>query len=524
MSQHFPKPYEPFGGDIDVTVDLSNYATKHGIKNITHIDTSSFALKTNLAYLKSEVDKLDVDKLKPIPTDLSKLSDLVKNDVVRKTDYNKLVTKVDNIDTSGLVKKTDYNTKITEIEDKIPDIRGLAKKTALTTVENKIPSISGLVKKTDYNTKITDIENKLNNHNHDKYVATSEFNTLAADVFNARLAQASSITKTDFDAKLSSLTRKITANKTKHFLNDNDLSYYYSKQYFDEGSDKQNYLVFLPLRKYFKLNSVAGAADYVLSWQSKGLSNESIKPPTTTNNSLTPELNYYGTKTKIKFTRSCLKQSSHILTHKKVVIIYNVYELAASSSHNSDPTIKNCLSGAVTLTKNADIEKYKYSGYGIGFDRRSSFSFPSGGFCQNVLMFGTDMSTSIHINNKKKDILVLGRGPTQGLESTLTAEKMYSINFAVTKKKFCLSLHYNGGNSYLFVNGTEIIKYKAKDSEIVASPLCLGNISKDWSTDNMKKTGLTGYAYDFSADYNAITVDDLKDIHKYLMKKMIQCK
>ena len=96
---------------------------------------------------------------------------------------------------------------------------------------------------------------------------------------------------------------------------------------------------------------------------------------------------------------------------------------------------------------------------------------------------------------------------------------MYSINFTVTKKKFCLSLHDNGGNTYLFVNGTEIIKFKAKDSEIVASPLCLGNISKDWSTDNMKKTELTGYVYDLSADYNAITINDIKDIHKYLMKK-----
>ena len=129
------------------------------------------------------------------------------------------------------------------------------------------------------------------------------------------------------------------------------------------------------------------------------------------------------------------------------------------------------------------------------------------------------MSTSIHIDNKGKDILVLGRGPTQGLESTLTAEKMYSINFTVTKKKFCLSLHYNGANSYLFVNDTEIIKLKAKHTAIVASPLCLGNISKDWSTDNMKKTGLTGYVYGFSADYNAITIDHIKDIHNYLMKK-----
>ena len=435
MSQYFPKPYEPFGGDINVTVDLSNYATKDDIKNITHVDTSSFALKTNLANLKTEVDKLDIDRLATLPLDLSKLSNVVKNDVVKKTVYDKLVAKVDNIDTSGLVKKTDYNTKITEIEDKIPDISGLATKTALTTVENKIPSISGLVKKTDYNTKITDIENKLNNHNHDKYVATSEFNTLAANVFNGRLAQANLITKTDFDAKLSSLNRKITANKAKHFLNDNDLSYYRGKQYFNEGSGKQNYLVFLPMGKYFKLNSVAGAADYVLSWQSKGLSNESIKPPAT-NNSLTPEINYYGTKTRIKFTKSCLNQSSHVLTHKNIVNIYIVYELAASSSNVMNPTIKNCLFGAVTLTKNADVEKYKYSGYDIGFDRRSSFSFTGGGFGQNVLIFGADMSTSIHIDNKGKDILVLGRGPTQGLESTLTAVKMYSINFTVTKKKF----------------------------------------------------------------------------------------
>ena len=410
---------------------------------------------------------------------------------------------------------------MTTVENKIPSINNLATKTALTTVENKIPNISGLIKKTDYNTKITDIENILNNHNHDKYVATSEFNTLAANVFNARLAQANLITRTDFDAKLSSLNKKITVNKTKHFLNDNDLSYYRGKQYFDEGSSKQNYLVFLPTNKYFKLNSVTGAADYVLSGQSQGLSDESIKPPTTTNNSLTPELNYYGTETKIKFTGSCLKQSSHILTHKKVVNIYVVYELAASSSHDSDLTIKNCLFGAVTITKNADIEKYKYSGYGIGFDRRSIFPFPSGGFGQNVLIFGADMSTSIHIDNKKKDILVLGRGPMKGLESTLTAEKMYSINFTVTKKKFCLSLHYNGGNSYLFVSGTEICKFKAKDSATVASPSCLGNISNNWSTDNMKKTGFTGYVYDFSADHNAVTLDDIKDIHKYLMKKYI---
>ena len=305
MSQYFPTP-SSHKENIKVEIDLSNYATKKDINDITHVDTSNFALKTKIFTLKTEVDKLDIDKLATVPVDLSKLSNVVKNDVVKKTVYDKLVAKVNNIDTdnfvlktnfntkftglenkipntSGLVKKTDYNTKITEIENKIPDISGLATKTALTTdenkipsitnlatktalttVENKIPSISGLIKKTDYNTKITDIENILNNHNHDEYVATSEFNTLAADAFNARLAQANLITKTDFDAKLSSLNKKITANETKHFLNDNDLSYYRGKQNFDEGSGKQNYLVFLLMGKYFKLNSVVGAIDRVL--------------------------------------------------------------------------------------------------------------------------------------------------------------------------------------------------------------------------------------------------------------------
>ena len=110
MSPYFPKPYEPFGGDANIKVDLSNYATKTDIKNISHVDTSSFALKTNLASLKTEVDKLDIDKLVPVPVDLSKLSDFVKNDVVKKTEYDKLIGKVNNIDTSKFVLKTKYDT------------------------------------------------------------------------------------------------------------------------------------------------------------------------------------------------------------------------------------------------------------------------------------------------------------------------------------------------------------------------------------------------------------------------------
>ena len=254
MSQHF-------GRNINVKVNLSNYRTKTILNNVTYIDTSVFALKTNLVSLKTEVEKLDIDKLTPVPVDLSKLSDVVKNDVVKKTVYDKLVAKVYNIDTSEFVLKTKYQTdktelenkipdvsnlvkkaKLTELENKIPDVSSLATKTALTAVENKIPSVSSLVKKTDYETKISELGMKLTDHNDDKYITTPEFNTLAASVFNARLAQANLITKTDFDAKLSNLNRKITQNKSKHLLVENELnklktfdsSYFIGKSHFEE--------------------------------------------------------------------------------------------------------------------------------------------------------------------------------------------------------------------------------------------------------------------------------------------------
>ena len=180
-------------------------------------------------------------------------------------------------------------------------------------------------------------------------------------------------------------------NKLKTF----DSSYFISKSHFEEDGT-QKYLVFQPMYRYFKMIT---NTDYISSWKSKGLSAESIKAPLTSDNSLTPALNYYGTKTRIKFTGSCLKQSKISFTHGKVVNIYMVYELCASSSHVNDPTLKNCLFGAVTLTKNADIDKYGYSGYGIGFDRRGSFLFPGDGYGQNVLIFGVDMSFSAHIDN-----------------------------------------------------------------------------------------------------------------------------
>ena len=189
---------------------------------------------------------------------------------------------------------------------------------------------------------------------------------------------------------MSSLNRKITANKTTHLLVLNELN---KLKNFDCS-------YFIGKSKCFK--SITNS-NYILSWISKGLSNESIKLPSAPNNFLTPSLNYLGTKTRVKFSESYLKQDKVTYNHENIVNIYIVYEInKKDNTVISDPTLENCLFGAVTLTKNDDIEKYKYSGYGIGFDRKSSFSFSSGGHGENVLIFGADMSTSIHIDNKKK--------------------------------------------------------------------------------------------------------------------------
>ena len=394
---------------------------------------------------------------------MSKLSNVVKNDVVKKADYNKLVTKVDNIDTSGfvlktkydtdkseleknipdtssLVKKTDYNTKITEIEGIIPGISNLATKTALATVENKVPDISNLATKTALTTV----------------------------------------------AKLSGRNRKITKNKSKHLLVENesnklktfDSGYFCSKNYFDEDGI-QNYYIFQPISKYLNVAYV-NDINYVLSWKSRGLNDIKIESIKTNNYSLNPRMDLYDmSKINIKLNGSFLNRFPPAILHGDIVNIYIVYEIISNYSSINYPTLENCLFGSVKLTKNADIDKYGYSGYGIGFNKNTSFSVGNE-IGKNVIIFGVDMSSSTKIDNRKKDILILGIGPTEGLENTLSAEKMYSINFTKKNTKFCLSLHYNGANSYLFINGTEIIKFKAKDSEILAYSLCLGNISKDW--------------------------------------------
>ena len=242
-----------------------------------------------------------------------------------------------------------------------------------------------LVKKTDRHTKITEIKKKLADHNHDKYKTTPKFNTLAADLFNVRLVKANLIRKTDFDAKLSSRNRKIAANKSKHLLVENefkklkifDSSYHRGKRHFEEDGT-QNYLVFQPIYRYFKRVVGVGTGNYIYVWKSKGMSDENVTSPPTSDYRFNLQVSCFGTKARVEFKGSCLKHGKLKYTHGKTVKIYIVYELTASCSNDNDPTLKNSLFGAVKLTKNADIDEYGYFGYGIGFDRRSSFLTATG--------------------------------------------------------------------------------------------------------------------------------------------------
>ena len=206
--------------------------------------------------------------------------------------------------------------------------------------------------------------------------------------------------------------------------------------------------MFQPISKYLKVACVHDI-NYILSWKSRGLNDVKIESIKTNNYLLNLSIDVYDndTKIRIKFNGSFLNRFPPTILHWDIVNIYIVYEITSDYKDINYPTLENCLFGSVELTKNVDIDKYGYSGYGIGFDRETSFSFGNE-IGKNVIIFGVDMSSSTKIDNSKKDILILGKGRTQGLEHNLSAEKLYSINFTKKNTKFCLSLHYNGRNSF----------------------------------------------------------------------------
>ena len=218
-----------------------------------------------------------------------------------------------------------------------------------------------------------------------------------------------------------------------------------------------------------------------------------------------------------------------IPNNNNVINIYCVYEIQPiSSSRDTTFTIQNALFGAMQITKNADTSKYNYKGYGICFDEGSQFghTITEGGFAhttntRNVLIFGADMSFSVHKTNRANNIYVMGHGFAQGIhDTTLYAEKNFNKNFMDPGKKFVLSLHYNGDDRYLFVNGRQELKFKCKTDQLVKEKLCIGNLSGEWTTSESEKTGLYGNIYDFVVDYEQIVgVKAIYDMHRYLTIK-----
>ena len=288
---------------------------------------------------------------------VAKVDNIDTSDFVLKTKYNTDKTELENKipDISGLVKKTNYNTKITKLENKIPDISNLATKTALTAVENKIPDVTNLATKN----ALTTAENKIPGANN---FATKT----ALTILENKIPDVSSLIKNQI----------IRLELLRLILR-------YQALMVNLLKIKQEMVILKKLIK--KLTFFLSASMFFDG---------------------SDVFQAYGYYIRLKFNRSILRKPKVSFAHGKRVNIYIVYKLAGSSSHSDDPTLKNCLSSAVVLTKNSDIDKYGYSGYGIG-----------GRFGQNVLIFGADMSSSTHIDNKR-NILGLEKGPTQGLEHT----------------------------------------------------------------------------------------------------------
>ena len=531
MSTYYPS-YKSSSQNIKVELDLANYDTKDDVKNITHVDVSSFASKTNLAALKTEVDKIDVDKLKTVPVDLAKLSNVVKNDVVKKTDYNTKVTSIESqivgvtkntldnlgditklkaVDTSNFVLKTKLTSDVTTLESKID------------TVDKKIPDISGLATKTSltsylqtatFNSKVTEVENKIKSADIIAKSANTKANTIGSDLtgYAKKDEAATDITtiKSDYvtnaslasqlnDLKSQHIATEVTGIDYKTKKNGSDILALENKLTQKEDTINKNERGLSFNRGFFfymdqsyleydcKMGSFNFTAGKISTWKSTGIfnyyGNSNMNAVGDTSRNL-PNLKNDG-RMHVYLSGNHFKQNKAIIPNNDNVInIYCVYQIEPIASNRDDTvTIQNALFGSSQITKNADTSKYNYKGYGICFDKRSQFghTITEGGFthttnARNVLIFGADMSFIVHMTNRANNIYVMGDGLTQGIHNTaLYVEKNFYRNFTDPGKKFVLSLHYNGDDSYLFVNCRQELKFKCKTDQLVKEKLCIGN-------------------------------------------------
>ena len=275
-----------------------------------------------------------------------------------------------------------------------------------------------------------------------------------------------------------------------------------------------------------KLNLIKTYSYDILEWKPKNIyvpSNKNVLNSVQNIKTIAPNIKNDGKGLYVLFNGNYFIQDI-ITIPNNVINIYCVYELQPKSSSRDDTfTIQNALFGAMQITKNDDTSKYKYKGYGICFDEGGTFSKGNINNGRNVLIFGVHESSLVHANNKANSIYVMSDLFVQGInDTTLYAEKIYSQNFTQPSKKLVLSLHYNGKNSYLFVNGEEELKFKTKTNQIIQNNLCLDNLSNDWTKDEPTNIYLYIYGniYDFVVDYKAIVgTTTIYDMHRYLMIK-----
>ena len=380
-------------------------------------------------------------------------------------------------DITNLATKTTLNAKINEVKAEISHVTNLATTSACTVIENKILGVSNLVKKTDYNTKINGIEKKITDHNHDEYIITPEFNNFMAEIFDLRLkrgnleskiAIANFVNKTDFNNKLKDVTsnknelnelpKKVKAISTKGLTKDliNKFSILNRTKCFPSGIF-QNYLVFILAKN--TLNILVA-----LIGMNRGNPMECQKKKMTkSDNNFAPSFVHHHLLQDMNFNGHCLTKNN-ISVPKKVINRYISNTLGPQSKNlDTDFKLGNCLFGSVKLTENVHPDKNTYTGYSIGFDFCSEFLFTDGSYGKDVIIFGADMSSSAHFGNKRKDILILGDRPAQGLDDTmLTGEAKYLINFTQSRKRFVLSLHYNKATVFCLLMLQKYINSKQK--------------------------------------------------------------
>ena len=393
---------------------------------------------------------------------------------------------------------------------------------------NKVNTIrsdlTGYAKKADVATDITAIKND--------YVTNASLTSQLNDLKSQHIA--TEVTGIDNKTKknagdILALENKLTQKGDTINENERELSIFRGFFFYLQ----KNHLVY-----ECKVNSFTFNNKKILKWKStgifnysdyysmKGIENTKKEMPILKKNE---RLYVYLQGNHFQQNNVLTSSNDHVI-NKNVVNIYIVYKLdPIASSRDKSFTIKNALFGAMQITKNiTDNSKNNYKGYGICFDKRSEFGhkITEGGFAhttdaRNVLIFGVDMSFSVHATNRANHIYLMGTGLTQGInDTTIYAEKNFYRNFTDFGKKLMLSLHYNGDDSYLFVNGRQELKFKAKTDQLVKEKLCIGNLSDQRTTSESEKTGLYGKIYDFVVDYEQISgVQAIYDMHRYLMTK-----